>query len=60
MSFDLDANGILNVLAQKIKIKGKENLLEMKHPVGTTDEDIEKMVKDAEANAEEDAKNLIS
>ncbi len=55
VSFDLDANGILNVLA-KDKNSGKEESIEIKASSGLSDEDIEKMVKDAEANAEEDAK----
>ena len=55
VSFDLDANGILNVLA-KDKNSGKEESIEIKASSGLSDEDIEKMVKDAEANAADDAK----
>ena len=55
VSFDLDANGILNVSA-KDKNSGKEQSIIIKASSGLSDEDIEKMVKDAEANAEDDAK----
>ena len=55
VSFDLDANGILNVSA-KDKNSGKEQSIVIKASSGLSDEDIEKMVKDAEANAEDDAK----
>ena len=55
VSFDLDANGILNVSA-KDKKTGKEQSIVIKASSGLSDEDIEKMVKDAEANAEEDKK----
>ena len=55
VSFDLDANGILNVSA-KDKNSGKEQSIEIKASSGLSDEDIEKMVKDAEANAADDAK----
>ena len=55
VSFDLDANGILNVSA-KDKNTGKEQSIVIKASSGLSDEDIEKMVKDAEANAEEDKK----
>ena len=55
VSFDLDANGILNVAA-KDKNTGKEQSIVIKASSGLSDEDIEKMVKDAEANAEDDKK----
>jgi molecular chaperone DnaK len=55
VSFDLDANGILNVSA-KDKNSGKEQSIIIKASSGLSDEDIEKMVKDAEANAEDDKK----
>ena len=53
VSFDLDANGILNVSA-KDNNTGKEQSIVIKASSGLSDEDIEKMVKDAEANAEDD------
>jgi len=55
VSFDLDANGILNVSA-KDKNSGKEQSIIIKASSGLSDEDIENMVKDAEANAEDDKK----
>ena len=55
VSFDLDANGILNVSA-KDKNSGKEQSIVIKASSGLSDDDIEKMVKDAEANAEDDKK----
>ena len=55
VSFDLDANGILNVSA-KDKATGKEQSIIIKASSGLSDEEIEKMVRDAEANAEEDQK----
>ena len=55
VSFDLDANGILNVAA-KDKNTGKEQSIIIKASSGLSDDDIEKMVKDAEANAEDDKK----
>ena len=55
VTFDLDANGILNVSA-KDKNTGKEQSIVIKASSGLSDEDIEKMVKDAEANAEDDKK----
>ena len=55
VSFDLDANGILNVSA-KDKNTGKEQSIVIKASSGLSDEDIDKMVKDAEANAEDDKK----
>jgi molecular chaperone DnaK len=55
VSFDLDANGILNVSA-KDKATGKEQSIIIKASSGLSDAEVEKMVKDAEANAEEDRK----
>jgi molecular chaperone DnaK len=55
VTFDLDANGILNVSA-KDKATGKEQSIRITASGGLTDEDIEKMVADAEANAETDAR----
>ncbi|WP_397476023.1 molecular chaperone DnaK [Pusillimonas sp.] len=53
VTFDIDANGILHVSA-KDKGTGKENKITIKANSGLTDEEIERMVKDAEANAEDD------
>jgi len=55
VSFDLDANGILNVGA-KDKATGKEQSIIIKASSGLSDDEIDAMVKDAEANAEEDRK----
>ncbi len=55
ISLDIDANGILKVSA-KDKNTGKENKITIKANSGLTDEEIEKMVQDAEANAEVDKK----
>jgi molecular chaperone DnaK len=55
VTFDLDANGILNVSA-KDKATGKEQSIRITASGGLSDEDIEQMVADAEANAETDAK----
>jgi len=55
VSFDLDANGILNVSA-KDKATGKEQSIEIKASSGLSEEEIEQMVKDAEAHAEDDKK----
>ena len=55
VTFDTDANGILNVSA-KDKATGKEQSIEIKASSGLSDEEIEQMVKDAEAHAEEDEK----
>ncbi|MEJ2531624.1 MAG: molecular chaperone DnaK [Halioglobus sp.] len=55
VTFDLDANGILNVSA-KDKATGKEQSIRITASGGLSDEDIEKMVADAEANAEADAR----
>ncbi|MEM5450411.1 MULTISPECIES: molecular chaperone DnaK [Paraburkholderia] len=53
VTFDIDANGILHVGA-KDKATGKENKITIKANSGLSEAEIEKMVKDAEANAEED------
>lgn len=55
VTFDIDANGILNVSA-KDKATGKEQSIVIKASSGLNDDEIEKMVQDAEANAEEDRK----
>ncbi|MDY7537416.1 molecular chaperone DnaK [Undibacterium sp. 5I1] len=55
VSFDIDANGILHVGA-KDKATGKENRITIKANSGLTEVEIQKMVKDAEVNAEEDRK----
>lgn len=55
VTFDIDANGILNVSA-KDKATGKEQSIVIKASSGLSDEEIERMVKDAEANAEADRK----
>merc|ERR1712176_1475467 len=55
VSFDIDADGILNVSA-KDKGTGKEQNIVIKSSGGLSEEDIEKMVRDAESNAESDAK----
>jgi len=55
VSFDIDANGILNVSA-KDKATGKEQSIVIKASSGLSDEEVENMVKDAEAHAEEDRK----
>ncbi|PRC94915.1 molecular chaperone DnaK [Solimicrobium silvestre] len=55
VTFDIDANGILHVGA-KDKATGKENKITIKANSGLTEEEIQKMVKDAELNAEEDKK----
>jgi len=55
VTFDIDANGILHVSA-KDKATGKENKIIIKASSGLSDEEIEKMVKDAEAHAAEDQK----
>ncbi len=55
VAFDLDANGILNVSA-KDKATGKEQSIEIKASSGLSDEEIEKMVRDAEAHSAEDKK----
>jgi molecular chaperone DnaK len=53
VTFDIDANGILNVSA-KDKASGKEQSIVIKSSSGLSDEEIEQMVQDAEANAEAD------
>ena len=60
VAFDIDANGILNVSA-KDKATGKEQSIVIKASSGLSDEEINNMVKDAEAHAEEDrqAKELV-
>ena len=55
VSFDIDANGILHVGA-KDKATGKENKITIKANSGLSEEEIQRMVKDAEVNAEEDRK----
>jgi len=55
VTFDIDANGILHVSA-KDKATGKEQSIVIKASSGLTEEEIEKMVKDAEAHAAEDQK----
>jgi molecular chaperone DnaK len=57
VTFDIDANGILHVNA-KDKGTGKENKITIKANSGLSEAEIEKMVKDAEANAAEDHKKL--
>jgi molecular chaperone DnaK len=57
VSFDIDANGILHVGA-KDKGTGKENKITIKANSGLTEEEIQKMVKDAELNASDDKKKL--
>ncbi len=53
VTFDIDANGILHVSA-KDKATGKENKITIKANSGLTEDEIQKMVRDAESNAEED------
>ena len=55
VTFDIDANGIVNVSA-KDKATGKEQAIRIQASGGLKDADIEKMVKDAEAHADEDKK----
>jgi molecular chaperone DnaK len=55
VTFDLDANGILNVSA-KDKKTGKQQSIQIKASSGLSDEEIERMVKDAEANKDADRK----
>jgi molecular chaperone DnaK len=57
VSFDIDANGILHVGA-KDKATGKENKIIIKANSGLTEAEIEKMIKDAEVNAEEDKRQV--
>ncbi len=55
VTFDIDANGILSVSA-KDKNTGKEQSITIKASSGLSDDEVEKMVKDAEAHADEDKK----
>ena len=55
VAFDIDANGILNVSA-KDKATGKEQSIVIKASSGLSEEEIDKMVRDAEAHSEEDAR----
>ena len=57
VTFDIDANGILHVHA-KDKATGKENKITIKASTGLSEEEIQNMVKDAEAHADEDKKAL--
>ena len=59
VTFDIDANGIVKVSA-KDKATGKEHQIQIKASGGLSEEEIEKMVKDAEANAETDKQKLES
>ncbi|MBK6652831.1 molecular chaperone DnaK [Zoogloea sp.] len=55
VTFDIDANGILHVSA-KDKATGKENKIKIQANSGLSDDEVERMVRDAEAHAEEDKK----
>ena len=55
VAFDIDANGILNVSA-KDKATGKEQSIVIKASSGLSDEEVDQMIKDAEAHADEDRK----
>jgi len=55
VAFDIDANGILNVSAKDLGT-GKQQSIEIKSSSGLSDQEVEKMTKDAEAHAEEDKK----
>jgi molecular chaperone DnaK len=55
VAFDIDANGILNVSATD-KATGKEQSIVIKASSGLSDEEIEQMIRDAEAHSEEDKK----
>ncbi len=57
VTFDIDANGILHVSA-KDKATGKENKIKIQASSGLSDDEVDRMVQDAEANAEEDKKIL--
>jgi molecular chaperone DnaK len=57
VTFDIDANGILHVSA-KDKATGKENKITIKASSGLTEDEIRRMVKDAETHADEDKKQL--
>ncbi|OFO34575.1 molecular chaperone DnaK [Corynebacterium sp. HMSC075D04] len=55
VTFDIDANGIVSVSA-KDKATGKENTIKIQEGSGLSDEEIDRMIKDAEAHADEDKK----
>jgi len=55
VTFDIDANGILNVSAKDLGT-GKEQKIEIKSSSGLSDSDVQRMVKDAESHADEDKK----
>ena len=55
VTFDIDANGILHVSA-KVKGTGKENKITIQASSGLSEEEIDRMIKDAQSNAEEDKK----
>src|ERR1700756_3528867 len=57
VTFDIDANGILHVSA-KDKATGKENKITIKANSGLSEDEIQRMVKDAESHADEDKKQL--
>jgi molecular chaperone DnaK len=57
VAFDIDSNGILHVSA-KDKATGKENKIKIQASSGLSDEEVQRMVKDAEAHAEEDQKAM--
>jgi molecular chaperone DnaK len=57
VTFDIDANGILHVSA-KDKATGKENKIKIQASSGLNEDEIQRMVKDAEAHAEEDKKAI--
>src|SRR5438067_7859047 len=57
VTFDIDANGILHVMA-KDKATGKENKIKIQASSGLNEQEIQRMVKDAEAHAEEDRRAL--
>jgi molecular chaperone DnaK len=57
VTFDIDANGILHVNA-KDKATGKENKITIKASSGLSEDEIQRMVKDAEAHADDDRKQL--
>ena len=57
VTFDIDSNGILHVSA-KDKATGKENKIKIQASSGLSDDEVQRMVKDAEAHAEEDHKAM--
>jgi molecular chaperone DnaK len=57
VTLDVDANGILNVSARD-KTTGKENKITIKANSGLSDDEIQKMIKEAEANAEDDKRQV--